>query len=92
MLVSASHREKEMVLYPVSQDGRSNVRSGTDDTIGRFWFGLDHDWWRYLVSPALPILVEIEDDELPFNPIANSAANDLLPRRDLRGTKADYKA
>ena len=36
---------KEMMQYPVSQDGCSDVRSGTDDVIGRFWFGFDHDRW-----------------------------------------------
>jgi len=76
---------------PVSQDGRSDIGSGTDDVIGRFWFGLDHDWRRYLVSPTLPIFVEMENDEFPFNPVANSAANDLLPGWVLRKMKAGYK-
>jgi len=82
-----------MMPHPVSQDGCSDIGPGTDDVIGRFWFGLDHDWWGYLVPTTLPVFVEVEDDEFPFNPIADSAANDLLPRRVLSKTKpkSDYK-
>jgi len=55
--------------------------------IGRFWLELDHDWWRYLVSPTPPILVEMEDDESPPDSVVNDTANDLLPGWVLRKKK-----
>lgn len=47
---------------------------------------VDHDVWRYLVSPILLILVEMLDDEFPLSSTANSATNSLLPGRFLGAT------
>ena len=80
-----------MMSHPMSQDGCNDVRSGTDDVMRGLGFGLDHDWQRYLVSPTFPILVEVQEDELPFNTIADSTTNDLLPRRLFRKTRNRFQ-
>ena len=67
-----------MMSHPMGQDGCKDVRSGTNDVMGRFWCGFDHDWRRNPVSPTSPILVEVEDDELSVNPIVKNAMNDPL--------------
>jgi len=35
-------------------------------------FVVDHYPRRYLVSPTFPILIEIEDNKLPFSSVANN--------------------